>query len=87
MRSVAVTMPRLSLFSAKHSRDFEVGENKSSDGEAEGRQMITGEQVKAARKLLGWSQLTLSLEASVATSTVTNFETVGTQRFYDEAHH
>jgi transcriptional regulator with XRE-family HTH domain len=37
--------------------------------------MITGEQVKAARKLLGWSQLTLSLEASVATSTVINFET------------
>jgi transcriptional regulator with XRE-family HTH domain len=36
--------------------------------------MITGEQIKAARKLLGWSQMTLALEASVATSTVTNFE-------------
>jgi transcriptional regulator with XRE-family HTH domain len=36
--------------------------------------MISGEQVKAARKLLGWSQMTLSLEASVGTSTVTNFE-------------
>jgi DNA-binding XRE family transcriptional regulator len=38
-------------------------------------EMITGEQVKAARKLPGRSQMTLALEASVATSTVTNFET------------
>jgi transcriptional regulator with XRE-family HTH domain len=36
--------------------------------------MITGEQVKAARKLLSWSQLTLALEASVAPSTVQKFE-------------
>jgi transcriptional regulator with XRE-family HTH domain len=36
--------------------------------------MITGEQVKAARKLLGWSQLTLALEARVDQSTVTKFE-------------
>jgi hypothetical protein len=27
--------------------------------------MITGEQVKAARQLLGWSQMTLALEASI----------------------
>jgi ribosome-binding protein aMBF1 (putative translation factor) len=32
--------------------------------------MITGEQVKAARKLLGWSQMTLALEARVEQSTV-----------------
>ena len=36
--------------------------------------MITGEQVKAARKLLGWSQMTLALEARVEQSTVTKFE-------------
>jgi transcriptional regulator with XRE-family HTH domain len=36
--------------------------------------MITGEQIKAARKLLGWSQMTLALEARVVTSTVTKFE-------------
>jgi transcriptional regulator with XRE-family HTH domain len=36
--------------------------------------MITGEHVKAARKLLGWSQMTLALEARVATSPVTKFE-------------
>jgi transcriptional regulator with XRE-family HTH domain len=36
--------------------------------------MITGEQVKAARKLLGWSQMTLSLEADVEQSTITKFE-------------
>jgi transcriptional regulator with XRE-family HTH domain len=37
--------------------------------------MITAEQLKAARKLLGWSQLALSLEASVAQKTVVGFET------------
>jgi transcriptional regulator with XRE-family HTH domain len=37
--------------------------------------MITGEQVRAARKLLGWSQMALALEAHVEQSTVTNFET------------
>ena len=37
--------------------------------------MITGEQVKAARKLLGWSQMTLALEASFDQSTVAKFET------------
>jgi transcriptional regulator with XRE-family HTH domain len=37
--------------------------------------MITGEQVKAARELLGWSQMTLALEASVDQSTVWKFET------------
>jgi transcriptional regulator with XRE-family HTH domain len=36
--------------------------------------MITGEQVKAARKLLGWSQMTLALEAGVEQSTITKFE-------------
>jgi transcriptional regulator with XRE-family HTH domain len=36
--------------------------------------MITGEQIKTARKLLGWSQMTLALEASVAQSTVAKFE-------------
>jgi transcriptional regulator with XRE-family HTH domain len=37
--------------------------------------MVTSEQVKAARKLLGWSQLALALEANVTQATVTNFET------------
>ena len=36
--------------------------------------MITGEQVKAARKLLGWSQLKLSLEANVTTSSIVDIE-------------
>jgi transcriptional regulator with XRE-family HTH domain len=36
--------------------------------------MITGEQVKAARKLLGWSQMTLALEANVEQSTIAKFE-------------
>ena len=37
--------------------------------------MITGEQIKAARKLLGWSQMTLALEANIEQSIVANFET------------
>jgi transcriptional regulator with XRE-family HTH domain len=36
--------------------------------------MITGEQVRVARKLLGWSQLALALEAGVTQGTVANFE-------------
>jgi transcriptional regulator with XRE-family HTH domain len=36
--------------------------------------MITGEQVKAARKLLAWSQMALALEGSVEQSTVAKFE-------------
>jgi transcriptional regulator with XRE-family HTH domain len=36
--------------------------------------MITGEQIKAARKLLGWSQMTLAFEARVDQSTVAKFE-------------
>jgi transcriptional regulator with XRE-family HTH domain len=36
--------------------------------------MITGELVKAARKLLGWSQMTLALEAGVDQSTIAKFE-------------
>jgi transcriptional regulator with XRE-family HTH domain len=36
--------------------------------------MITGEQIRAARKLLGWSQLALALEASLDQSTVAKFE-------------
>jgi transcriptional regulator with XRE-family HTH domain len=36
--------------------------------------MITNEQVKAARKLLGWSQITLSIEADVSIPTVVGFE-------------
>jgi transcriptional regulator with XRE-family HTH domain len=37
--------------------------------------MITGDQVRLARRLLGWSQLDLALEACVSQVTVTNFET------------
>jgi transcriptional regulator with XRE-family HTH domain len=36
--------------------------------------MITGELAKAARKLFGWSQMTLALEAGVDQSTVAKFE-------------
>ena len=36
--------------------------------------MITGQQVKAARKLLEWSQIELALEANVDPSTIVNFE-------------
>jgi transcriptional regulator with XRE-family HTH domain len=37
--------------------------------------MITGEQVRAARKLLGWSQIALALQAGITQGTVTNIET------------
>jgi hypothetical protein len=36
--------------------------------------MITGEQVKAARKLLKWPQMTLSIEADVSLPTLVAFE-------------
>jgi transcriptional regulator with XRE-family HTH domain len=36
--------------------------------------MITGEQVKAARKLLRWSQIKLADEAGIDLMTVTRFE-------------
>jgi transcriptional regulator with XRE-family HTH domain len=36
--------------------------------------MITNEQVIAARKLLGWSQMTLSMEAGVSIPSVVGFE-------------
>lgn len=36
--------------------------------------MITGGQIRAGRKLLGWSQLKLALEASVSTRTLLNIE-------------
>jgi transcriptional regulator with XRE-family HTH domain len=36
--------------------------------------MITGEQVKFARKLLGWSQMALALEAGASQRTVMRFE-------------
>ena len=37
--------------------------------------MITADQIKSARKLLGWSQMALSLEANVHQSTIAGFET------------
>jgi transcriptional regulator with XRE-family HTH domain len=37
--------------------------------------MISIEQVRAARKLLGWSQLTLSLEAGISHRALIDFET------------
>jgi transcriptional regulator with XRE-family HTH domain len=37
--------------------------------------MITVDQTKAARKLLGWSQLDLALEAGISQTTVVDFET------------
>jgi transcriptional regulator with XRE-family HTH domain len=40
----------------------------------EGAQMITGEQVKAARTLLGWSVKQLAWKAIVSEATVRNFE-------------
>jgi predicted transcriptional regulator len=36
--------------------------------------MITSEQVKLARKLLGWSQMTLSIEADVSLPTLVSLE-------------
>jgi transcriptional regulator with XRE-family HTH domain len=43
--------------------------------------MISMEQARAARKLLGWSQLTLSLEAGVSHRAIVDFETsVGQSR-------
>jgi transcriptional regulator with XRE-family HTH domain len=36
--------------------------------------MITGEQVKAARKLLGWSQVRLSSRSGFGDSTISQFE-------------
>jgi transcriptional regulator with XRE-family HTH domain len=36
--------------------------------------MITGEQVKAARKLLGWSQVRLSSKSGFGDSTIAKFE-------------
>ena len=36
--------------------------------------MITREELKAARKLLGWSQMTLSIEADVSIPTLVGFE-------------
>jgi transcriptional regulator with XRE-family HTH domain len=36
--------------------------------------MITGEQVKAARKLLGWSQMRLSRKSGFGDSTIAKFE-------------
>jgi transcriptional regulator with XRE-family HTH domain len=38
-------------------------------------QMITVDQLKTARRLLRWSQLTLSLEASVDLPAISGFET------------
>jgi transcriptional regulator with XRE-family HTH domain len=37
--------------------------------------MVTIEQVKAARKLLGWSQGVLAVNAGVSQTTVAHFET------------
>jgi transcriptional regulator with XRE-family HTH domain len=37
--------------------------------------MITPEQIKAARKLLGWSQMTLALESNLAQTTIGSIET------------
>ena len=36
--------------------------------------MITRDELKAARNLLGWSQMTLSIEADVSVPTLVGFE-------------
>jgi DNA-binding XRE family transcriptional regulator len=62
--------------------DFDPGADKplfltvfKSPGQAEKqREMITGEHIRTARKLLGWSQMALALEARVDQSTVAKFE-------------
>ena len=41
--------------------------------------MITGEQVKAARKQLGWSQMKLAWEANIDPSIIGKFE-IGKKR-------
>jgi hypothetical protein len=56
----------------------------------EGPQMITGEQVKAARKLLGWSQARLSTNRGLATLPSRSLREGKApscaQRFHDQAH-
>jgi transcriptional regulator with XRE-family HTH domain len=42
--------------------------------QAEEEQMITADQVKPARKLLGWSQVKLAQEADISQKTLANFE-------------
>jgi transcriptional regulator with XRE-family HTH domain len=37
--------------------------------------MMSGDQMKAARKFLGWSQLTLAAEAGLDPATIALFET------------
>jgi DNA-binding XRE family transcriptional regulator len=49
-------------------------ETPSNGVRAPRKTMITSEQVKAARKLLGWSQMTLSMEADVSIPTLVGFE-------------
>jgi transcriptional regulator with XRE-family HTH domain len=39
--------------------------------------MITGEQVRAARKLLGWSQLDLTYRAHIPETSLSRFEKSG----------
>ena len=47
--------------------------------------MITADQLKAARKLLGWAQMTLALEANVALQTIAKFETGQSRPFVHTA--
>jgi DNA-binding transcriptional regulator YiaG len=36
---------------------------------------ISGEQIKAARDLLGWSRIKLAIESDVGSGVITSFET------------
>ena len=42
--------------------------------QAEEGTMITADQVKAARKLLGWSQMKLAFKVNISQNTIANFE-------------
>lgn len=49
----------------------------TQDGKIPRRKLITPEQCRAARGLLGWSQSTLAAKANVSKSTVAKFESGG----------
>jgi DNA-binding XRE family transcriptional regulator len=57
--------------STRRRRAFFVAAKAS---ERRGNAMITREELKAARKLLGWSQLALSIEADLSIPTLVGFE-------------
>jgi transcriptional regulator with XRE-family HTH domain len=74
---------RLGWWSASRRLDEAAKPELKADGDGpgvrlrKGGNMITSEQVKAARELLGWSQSDLELRANISQSTVSTFERRG----------